>query len=196
MPRSDTSIRPASRTGIWTRRPSVVSATTTWRRSRPSNRPNALSRCVSPWSRLRGVAKSISWAATVNQNAEVRLAVGRWSQASHEVPRRDTDATLLTTGGILSPDERRHLPGQVVATPPGRGPFSDIPTAVGFRRPVVRHVAAPSPSPTSSTAIGQIHRSSRSSRDVLVERWQAIAVLHERRPEGVCPSPDEGSSTA
>jgi hypothetical protein len=42
--RSDPSESPASFSGIWTRRPSVVTTTATWRRFRPSNRPNAVSR--------------------------------------------------------------------------------------------------------------------------------------------------------
>jgi hypothetical protein len=44
--RIDPSWRPASFSGIWTRRPSVVMTTATWRRSRPLNRPNSVSRTL------------------------------------------------------------------------------------------------------------------------------------------------------
>jgi hypothetical protein len=42
--RSEPSERPVSFMGICTRRPSVVTTPATWRRFRPSNRPNAVSR--------------------------------------------------------------------------------------------------------------------------------------------------------
>ena len=63
-PRSDTSTRPAPSTGICTRRPSVVTTTATWRRSRPLNRPNALSHAA---GRSRGCAGSL--AAIVKNDA-------------------------------------------------------------------------------------------------------------------------------
>ncbi len=47
-PRSDTSCRPESFIGTWTRRPSLVTATATatWRRFRPWNRPTVVSRTL------------------------------------------------------------------------------------------------------------------------------------------------------
>ena len=44
--RSEPSERPEVFSGIGTRRPSVVTTTATWRRFRPSNRPNAVSRAL------------------------------------------------------------------------------------------------------------------------------------------------------
>ena len=93
MPSSDTSTRPVSRTGIWTRRPSVVRATTTWRRSRPSNRANLYSGCVTRPRVLlaRGAAKSISWERTVNQTSEVRVPMLAM------VPRKRNDRRMFPT---------------------------------------------------------------------------------------------------
>jgi hypothetical protein len=86
IPSRDTSIRPVLRTGIWTRRPSVVRATTTWRRSRPSNRANAYSGCVTiSVCCCPRVPRSLSVERRPSTSPRrSRWPAGRWSHAASQ----------------------------------------------------------------------------------------------------------------
>jgi hypothetical protein len=109
MPSSDTSTRPVSRTGIWTRRPSVVRATTTWRRSRPSNRANAYSVCgLGCWS--SEVPRSLS----VERLASTRHRRSGGSSGDGPTSKRD-DRRMKSDGRPRSFRSGRDL-GQITSS--------------------------------------------------------------------------------
>jgi hypothetical protein len=112
MPKIDTSTRPASRTGIWMRRPSVVSATTTWRRSRPSKRANGVSRAP-----LLGCCPRCPRSLSADARASTRRRWSgsrqrRWSHRTGPVSWiRNATSPSTEADVILPPDDRRHPPG-------------------------------------------------------------------------------------
>ena len=96
-PRSDPSDRPSSFKGIWTRRPSDVTKTATWRRFRPSNRPNAISqRRTRPTRVVRAVYGAIGEHATTS---------GRWSSGA---PPRTSVGRPQVSSRRLAPSRSGH----------------------------------------------------------------------------------------
>ncbi len=129
--RSDTSANPFGSIGMWTRRPSVVTTTATWRRSWRSKRPKLASLALLPLSEPERFANDTTHRALVNG------AAGRWRRVHAVGARCLDDPRSSSDGGRRAggrKERRRHRCG-CQPSPHGRGRIVTYPTHGRSRPP-------------------------------------------------------------